>query len=360
VKHRMRVAAAVLAALVGAAAAGGAAWAKTAGASTATGWTRVLKLPTAGAFESIAAVSKTNAWAVGEHYGTHTIYEPMVEHFDGVGWKPVAFPHTAMTTDRVQGTSAANVWVFGSGENPNYSDYTVAYRWDGKHWHKIPVPARTSLAGTVVLGPKNVWAFGISATLHGDVYHWNGSTWKGYDIHLMAAESIAASSAGNVWLAGLTGVSKKTATAKAYRWNGTRWLGVSTPHPVAQFGLGLTVFSPSSVWMGWVNSGKSGAIRSQAAYWNGQTWTTVTAPSGLAADSTDIIPDARGGYWFGPYVDWTGKTWISAQETGPIGSADELSGVVRIPGTSGFFAWGTAGSAGVNTTQPAIYRLTVG
>ena len=356
-KRRMGVTAAVLAGVAGVAIAAGVAGPGTAAAGTVPSWTRMFESPTSGAFLSIAAISKTNVWTVGEHYqGSQTVYKPFVEHFNGNDWKPVKFPNVAMTTDRVQATSATNVWVFGYGKNPQSVAQSVVYRWDGKQWHRVPVPANTSMQGSVVLGPKNVWAFGGSWTL-GDVFHWNGSTWQGYDIHFMP-EGIAASSASNVWMAGETRATKTITTAKAYRWNGTRWLGVSTPHPVADLGLGLTVLSPSNVWLGWASSTKTNGVKTQAAHWNGQKWTTITAPSTLIADSTQIVPDARGGYWFGPFADWTGKAWIDTEPAPP--QYTPLGSLVRVPGTSSFLAGASVWDAGSATQHPAIYRLTVG
>ena len=61
---------------------------------------------------------------------------------------------------------------------------SVAYRYDGSHWHKIPVPRETAVQGAVALGPNNVWAFGSTATIFAPgshvsatVFHWNGTGW---------------------------------------------------------------------------------------------------------------------------------------------------------------------------------------
>jgi hypothetical protein len=79
--------------------------------------------------------------------------------------------------------SGRAVWVFGLASGSLAR--SVVYRYDGSHWHKIPVPAETAFQGAVALGPDNVWAFGTSATVFApgshvsaDLFHWNGSKWR--------------------------------------------------------------------------------------------------------------------------------------------------------------------------------------
>ena len=351
-KRRMAAAAAVLA---GVAAVAGAAAPVTARASTALTWNRVFQASSTGTFFSIAAVSERNVWAVGElTRGGSTVYKPFIRHFNGTAWTPLTIPGAAMTGERVQATSAGDVWVFGQTKNSANIAASAAYRWDGAHWHKIPVPAYTYLQGTVVLGPSSVWAFGSSGTMAGDVFHWNGRSWKSYDLDVFP-QSVSASSGSNLWLTGMTWVNKKTEVGKTYRWNGSRWLGVATPHPVVDVGPSVTALSPSNVWIGWDTSTKT-----QAAHWNGRTWTVLTAPDSVEANSFDIVPDGRGGYWFGPFADWTGKAWISAAGISPAFSGGGTNGIVRIPGTSTFLMSAGIANTGSSVEHPTIYRLALG
>jgi hypothetical protein len=50
--------------------------------------------------------------------------------------------------------------------------------------------------------------------------------------------------------------------------------------------------SSSNVWLGWDDTTKSYAL-----HWDGRQWHTMTAP--CYADTADIVPDGKGGYWFG-------------------------------------------------------------
>src|SRR5215469_12809168 len=277
-KRRSVVKVAALAAGVSLAGAASVAAPGTAGASTSPSWKLVFQAHPSGYFGSIAAISKTDVWAVADLFRRgKTLYKPYIWHFNGSTWNAVTIPGATMTSNTVQASSANNVWVIGLTPNSRNLATSAAYRWDGRHWHKIPIPAYTYLQGTVVLSPSNVWAFGGSFTLSGDVFHWNGRRWASYDLNFLA-QSVSASSARNVWLTGITWVGKKQ-VATGYRWNGRRWLLVSMPHPVVNSGPGVTVFSRSNVWIGWDTTTKDSAL-----HWNGHWWRVVTAPDNMVAN----------------------------------------------------------------------------
>ena len=350
-KRRMSVTAVALAAGAGLAAAVSLAVPGTARASAHAGWNLIFQSRKSGTFQSIAAISKTNVWAGALlTQGTETVYGPYIWHFDGSTWKTVTIPGARMTSDTVQATSASDVWVFGRTANSKHLAASAAYRWDGRHWRKVSVPAYTFLQGTVVLGPSNVWAFGGSATLYGDVFHWDGRKWASYNLNFFP-QFVSASSARNIWLTGITWAGKK-GKAAAYRWNGRRWLAVSTPHPVVDSGPSVTVISRSNVWIGWES-----ATKTYGAHWNGHRWRVVTAPGKVEANSYDIVPDGRGGYWFGPFADWTGRAWVRSGDISPENSGGAFGDVARIPGTLSFLMAAGAINEGSHKQHPTIYRL---
>jgi hypothetical protein len=350
-KRRTTVMTAALAAGIGLAGVTGLAAPATARASTPRSWNLIFQARDQGIFQSIAAVSSTNVWAVAElARGSGIVYRPFITHFDGKAWKAVTIRGARMTSDAVQATSPTDVWVFGLTLNPQNIAASGAYRWDGKHWRKIPVPRNTYLQGTVVLGPSNVWAFGSSGTLPGDVFHWNGRKWGHYNLNFFP-QFISASSARNVWLTGMTRVGKKE-KATAYRWDGSRWRAVPTPHPVIDFGPGVTALSPSNVWIGWETT-----TMTSGAHWNGRRWRVITAPGNVDANGYNIIPDGRGGYWFGPFADWTSHAWISASNVSPANSGGAFGHIVRIPGTTSFLMAAGVVNVGSSTERPTIYRL---
>jgi hypothetical protein len=116
------------------------------------------------------------------------------------------------------------------------------------------------------------------------------------------------------------------------------------------------VLGPSNVWA----FGGSLSVTGDVFYWNGHTRTVLTAPANIEADTFQIVPDGRGGYWFGPFADWTGKTWISAIGISPGFSSVGFDGLVRIPGTTSFLMAAGVANTGSSVAHPTIYRLTLG
>ena len=355
-KRRMAVAAAALAAGIGMTVAAGVAAPVTAMASTPAVWNRIFQSRESGTFTNVAAVSKSDVWASGFHLNANgqLTDQPYILRFNGTTWKSVTIPGARMTQSTVQATSASDVWVFGLIPNPMDVAESTAYRWDGARWHKIPVPAQTYLQGTVVLGPSNVWAFGDSGTILGDVFHWNGSKWTAYNLNFIP-QSISASSATNVWVAGLAWSGKKEEKATAYRWNGSHLLAVTSPHPVVADGPGVVALSPSDVWLSWDT--ETNAV---AEHWNGRQWQLFTPPANVSVSTSEIVPDGRGGDWFGPYADWTGHTWVNASDFSSAFYGGGFQDFARIPGTTSLVGAGGFDHSGSTTQYPQIYRLDLG
>jgi hypothetical protein len=348
-KRWMAGAVTVLAAVGGLAAAG------PAGASS-HGWYQTYQVNRSGTFLDIAAIGKTNIWAVGLVSGKNgsTSYQPFIRHYAGGGWETVTIPGSPRFESNVVSASAANnVWVFGL--SPRSAASTVAYRYDGSHWHKIRVPAQTDLFGAVVLGPRNVWAYGSTATIqvpgsraYATVFHWNGSRWRGYNVAGGKAVwgSISASAAKNVWLAGA--VPASTERTVAYRWNGTRWHEVGIPRLQADRPK-VAAFSRSNVWIGWYTQTSSGVT-----HWDGHHWHTTTIPGDVNTNVLNIVPDGKGGYWFGAFAILTGKTWSSEPA---MGVSAGLGAVVRIPGTESFLDPAGVESSNSTIQKPTIFRF---
>jgi hypothetical protein len=318
--------------------------------ASSSAWYQVYQSGFSGSFYQTAAISESNIWAVGDTYtkAGKTSYQPFIRHFNGSSWQAITIPNASgSTADWVSASAGNNVWV-GGLKNSSVAT-TVAYRWNGARWGKVPMPAMTYLQGVVALAPNNVWAYGTSGTVFDDIFHWNGSRWQYY----LAAntnfvpQGISASAPDNVWVSGYSFSGSKQVAA-AYRWNGSAWHPVSMPHPVLNDGgpTSVTAVSPSNVWIGWAD-----ITTSDALHWDGHHWHTMTADN---ADTYDIVPDGKGGYWFGPLAILTGSTWTYKTLYGFTGG---FGGVTRIPGTTSFLLNAGVETGSSATEKPTIFRF---
>jgi hypothetical protein len=308
-----------------------------------------------GGMSSVAAISRTNAWAVGVTYnGQALVNSPYVLHWNGASWSTISIPASSgYTSSLVAASSASNVWVLGADANDSLNQ--VIFRYDGSLWHTMSVP-EGNLSDLVVLSASDVWVSGqISCAglrCVTDLWQWNGSTWLAHPIN-SSVYNIAGSSATNIWAAGLGNVNQTTGegTIAAYRWTGTRWFPVVMPHPRMSGWPDITIGSASDIWIaGW--RGTSSQVL--ALQWTGSKWQQVISPGDIAA-SPDLVPYGPSGVWMGPWAIWTSRAWVSTLQNLPFASGG-IPDSVKVPGTSGSY-WGAASvekSPTSTTDHPAM------
>ncbi len=120
------------------------------------------------------------------------------------------------------------------------------------------------------------------------------------------------------------------------------------PHPVVDNGgTNVTAVSASNIWIGWYDKTSTHAL-----HWDGRRWHTLNTPAD--ADPGHIVPDGKGGYWFGATAIWTGGTWLSEPRPGLTGG---YIGVVRIPRTASFLLTGGVETGASLADKPAIFRF---
>jgi hypothetical protein len=116
----------------------------------------------ASALRSVAAVSSTDAWAVGDQ---DNITKTLIEHFDGKQWTIVPSPTPAgvMVVELwgVTAISSTDVWASGFQEGRNGINSPLVLHWDGKAWSVVPTPGQ---------GTRSTTTFGITSVAPGDLW----------------------------------------------------------------------------------------------------------------------------------------------------------------------------------------------
>lgn len=261
-------------------------------------WQRVsLPLPKGsrfGEFVGAAAVSPDDIWAVGDVSRAHGPTQALIDHWNGSRWTSV--PGPPKNRDSLYGVAAlseTNAWAVGETGVTTATGgglRTVTIHWNGKAWKRVPSPNPTSatsasfsdtLAAVAGTSARNVWAVG-QYYVHANgtrgsrslVLHWDGSRWKQVSTpdpltpgHASYLSGVAAPSASGVWAVGT--VNRHGAGhALAEFWNGARWRIVHT------VGQPLTAVSALGATDAWAVGGRDSG--GDVMHWNGSAWTVAT------------------------------------------------------------------------------------
>jgi hypothetical protein len=254
-------------------------------------WSRpAARIPAHAFLDAVAATSASNAWAVGQIVTNST--RTLILHWNGRIWAQVPSPTPAGKNQgallaSVAAVSATDAWAVGAIE----SDFAgpqrgLILRWNGKTWRvtssKAAASLTSQLTGVAATSARNAWAIGCPCAGGPDgvvIVHWNGSSWSRAAIPVPFPEfgsaglAVAAASARAAWATGETcGPACQHGTAKPasliLRWNGTAWRQAPHPEPGASL-IGVAAASASSAWV--VGSTPTG--KTLILHWNGRTWT---------------------------------------------------------------------------------------
>src|SRR5579875_1916068 len=112
----------------------------------------------------VAAVSATDAWAVG-----YADSQTLTEHWNGTQWSVVSSSGPGPVSNSLLGVaeiSASNVWAVGYYQSSDFVSHTLTEHWNGKQWHVVKSPSpgmnSTQLEGVAATSPTDVWAVGHS------------------------------------------------------------------------------------------------------------------------------------------------------------------------------------------------------
>jgi hypothetical protein len=309
----------------------------------------------------VDVLSSHEAWAVGEfdpQNGAPTA--TLIAHWDGSAWQGTTGGGGILTD--VAALSRTDAWAVGYRLSAGRYRAVILH-WNGKVWQWLPSSVGP-LYGVAAISSGNAWAVGSQANPDGHgsrslVLHWNGTRWKrvaspnpGGLSNANAFYSVDAVSATRIWAVGeyTHGDVRKTLTA---RWNGSSWKHVASPNPVGTSGRNLNVLdgvaalSRTNVWAVGYDGAKSSDRNTLIEHWNGHAWKHVASPNPGASSGSvlaDVAAVSPGNIWavgsYGPstahkdlVVHWNGIAWmqVATPDLGDTPGPD-LSGVTTTPG----------------------------
>jgi hypothetical protein len=208
-----------------------------------TSWTRLPSPagePLRAGLVSVAAVSATDAWAVGSAGKT-----PLIEHWNGSTWNIVTGAVSSARLYSITALSAGNIWAVG--ETGNRAVTPVIEHFDGTAWHQVAQPVSTYqsfLISVSAASPTDIWAAGgqtggTSAPVL--LEHFDGTAWTevpnpvlpanlGYDGWL---RGVTALGSGDVWVVGSAIANASASQTLALHFDGTSWQVVPSDNPNA-------------------------------------------------------------------------------------------------------------------------------
>ena len=235
-----------------------------------------------GSLNAVAAVSTTNAWAVG--------IGGIVEHWDGTAWSAVTVPSPnpsdtfGNNLTAITARSATDVWAVGEFTNTSFTNSAYALHYDGVSWtvSVLPQPLVTGpsspvLHGVTAVAANDVWAVGENEEVPGLgittlIEHWNGSGWSIVPSPTPGAypalNAVAARSATDVAAVGFNDPSINGGVQQGLilHWNGTAWSADADPTAGTFSPLygAAAVRGGTAEWAVGINSGNQGLVLAQS------------------------------------------------------------------------------------------------
>jgi hypothetical protein len=183
-------------------------------AFAAGGWTQA-SIPATGNnadLHGLFARTNTDAWAVGQQFvaAGQPPAPPAIYHWNGTAWSLVSSPALpqASSLGSVSASSATDAWAVGGERVGRRGSQTLLEHWNGTAWSvdtADSVPG--SLSQVLDLSPANAYADGTASGSR--LEHWDGTSWSPVTLPDSSfapglGQSISATSASDIWLAGGT------------------------------------------------------------------------------------------------------------------------------------------------------------
>ena len=123
----------------------------------------------------VAAVSSNEVWAVGKYASPNGGAPTLIEQWNGKKWRQVPSPSPGMFANVLYGVAAlssSNAWAVGEYLPTPSAAYTLTEHWNGRAWKVIPSPSpgpsHLLRAVAEVPGTSQAWAAGFYTNNNGE------------------------------------------------------------------------------------------------------------------------------------------------------------------------------------------------
>jgi hypothetical protein len=253
----------------------------------------------------VAALSATNVWAVGESGNTLSGQrQPLIESYDGttMTWHIVGGPPVPGDYNRLSGVaavSATEAWAVGESDAPNKP---LIEHYDNGDWHLYSGPGvdtgadGCALSGVAVVPSTNtLWAVGHCHNSAGGptqpfLEHYDGTEWTPYaiaptGIPFSILNGVAADSASEAWAVGYSATTGGPDQTLIEHYTTSGWTPVASTVNASVYNNvlnGVAAVSASDVWaVGYYTTGVSAdaATYTLIEHFNGSGWAVEYSPN---------------------------------------------------------------------------------
>ncbi len=252
----------------------------------------------------VSCTSQSFCMASG-YYFTGTVYQTLIEEWNGTAWSIVASPNTSTSqSNELESVSCfSTVFCFTGGYAVGTTNQTLTEEWNGSNWSITASADSSATQGNIING---ISCPAVNFCMAAGIYYdssgasqtlteaWNGSSWT------LIASPNTSTSLDNA-LYGVSCIGSSFCIAGDYsntgsvfqtlilQWNGTSWSTASSPNTSATQSnelLGISCTSSSFC----IAAGNFTATSDQTLIeeWNGTSWSIVPSPDTSASQSNDL------------------------------------------------------------------------
>jgi hypothetical protein len=272
------------------------------------GWNAVASPPVGseGNLTAVAALSATDAWAVGQYEAPDSLQRTLTEHWNGSSWTQIPSPNSSQRFNiltSVSAVSATDVWAVGYGATASNNSAPLIEHWDGKTWSITPNPTTSqgdsTLSGVAAISASDAWTVGTTSAQNSAggsireeplVEHWDGVSWKQVAGAALPAvdpnsstqrrlAAVTATASNDVWAVG----SMDGGKSLIEHWDGSAWTIMPGVHPdePEQTLASVSAVSATDVWAvgSGLGNGAGGCGLDNGIlveHWNGSHWSSVS------------------------------------------------------------------------------------
>jgi hypothetical protein len=316
----------------------------------------------------IAALGRSDAWALGSGSTGQPPILGIVEHWNGKSWRRITLPPgVAADWDAANplfvaagATSDSNLWAF--------SLLSATYlRKSGTTWSTgtLPAPSTGSPVPvvTVVRSSTDVWALGGASTRSSVLpyaAHFDGTSWSVFPVPGSGPiVGVSALSAKDIWaVIGDPEIALGPVKSSIVHWNGSTWKTVKLSSPLPGIPSSIIALSDHKVWIGGGRRNSKHGLSEYAALWTGTKLHVANLHVKASSGKYHMVrlrSDGAGGVW-GLAINgrltvsrlWhlVGSTW-HGPSVPSLGHDSLLYNLTRVPGETSMWGVGVVGDRGL-------------